>query len=260
MTDPRQLGPGEQVAETIWGEGYADLLKAMIDSLDPDFTNHINSFFEKTYTRPALDIKTRQLCTLCALASMGIEAELIVHLRGSLNLGWTQLEMRNALLMTLITGGIPRTIHALKSLNDVLTELGIEVETDPCSPDDIDHYELGISKGREMMGGASDDLAQSLGGLDKPAARHFVEDILGRLFSRPHLDDKVVALILTASCTATGNHRLLEISMRMADQVGVTGEEIFEIIYQMHGYAGWARSISAMEIFAQTFSSTGGDQ
>ena len=50
---------GEDVARTIWGEGYGELLRAIMNSYDPAFTDVIVSFFGHTYARKALAVKDR---------------------------------------------------------------------------------------------------------------------------------------------------------------------------------------------------------
>ncbi|HDP24759.1 MAG TPA: hypothetical protein ENN34_04875 [Deltaproteobacteria bacterium] len=72
MTEHNEaLSPGERVAEGIWGRGYGELLRAIMNSFGPGFSDHIVSFFEHTYGREALDVKTRQICTLCGLSGPG---------------------------------------------------------------------------------------------------------------------------------------------------------------------------------------------
>jgi|GEM_PF-4642669 len=73
MTEHNEaLSPGERVAEGIWGRGYGELLRAIMNSFGPGFSDHIVSFFEHTYGREALDVKTRQICTLCGFSALGL--------------------------------------------------------------------------------------------------------------------------------------------------------------------------------------------
>lgn len=252
-TKQDELRPGEKVAESIWGQGYGGLLKLIIDSYDPGFTEHIVSFFGNTYARPELDVKTRQLCTLCALASMGMAPEMMIHFRGSLNLGWTQQELREALLITVFTAGIPKTINAFKTFHEVLTELKIAPETDPIHVHEGTIVETGFRRGRELFGDAFTGMVDAVRIFNPPSADFLVRSIFGGILSRPHLTDKVRALIIIASCTVMGNTTMLRTLLPAAERAGATRGEMKEIIYQMHGYAGWPVCMGTIETYCEVF-------
>jgi len=245
---------GEEVARTIWGEGYGELLRAIMNSYDPAFTDLIVSFFGHTYARAALAVKERQICTLCALAALGMAPEMVIHFRGSLNLKWTQLEIRDALLMTVFTAGVPKTINAFKVFHDVLAELKIEPQTAPPVPDAGDDvYERGLQRGRAFMGEAWEAFLAPVRAFDEGAAGHLMGDVFGRIFLRPYLSDRIRALVLVASLTALENRKLLRLFLPAALRAGATREEIAEIIYQMHGYAGWTAIMDAIEVYSEFF-------
>lgn len=253
--EKKELAPGEKVAMEIWGEGYGELLRAIIDAYDPGFTEAIVSFFGHTYARPTLDVKTRQICTLSALAALGLAPEMVIHVRGSLNLGWTQREIRDALILTVFTGGIPKTINAFKVFHDVLAELKIPPDTAPLPADwaAADAAAEGDAKGRALFGGAWESFLAPLRRFDEGAAAHLVADVFGRLFTRPHLSDRVRALIIVAALSAAGNASLLRVFLPAAVRAGAREGEIAEIIYQMHGYAGWQAIFASMEVYREVF-------
>jgi 4-carboxymuconolactone decarboxylase len=253
--EKRELAAGEKVAMEIWGEGYGEILRAIINAYDPAFTESIVSFFGHTYARPSLDVKTRQICTLSALAALGLAPEMVIHFRGSLNLGWTQRELRDALMLTIFTGGIPKTINAFKVFHDVLAELKIPPETAtlPSDWETRDAAKDGEEKGRALFGDAWDAFLASLRRFDEGAAAHLVADVFGRIFTRPALDDRVRALIIVAALSALGNTRLLKAFLPAAVRAGAREGEIAEIIYQMHGYAGWQAVVASMEVFREVF-------
>lgn len=254
MTEKQEaLRPGERVAESIWGEGYGGLLKGLIDSYDPGLTEHIVSFFGETYARSALDTKTRQLCTLCALASMGLAPEMTVYFRGSLNLGWSQQDIREALLITIFTAGIPRTINAFKAFNETLTGLKIAPETDPYHAHEGKVEETGLHRGRALFGDAFTGLVDGVRIFHPASADFLVASIFGRVFARPRLDDRTRALILVASCTVTGNARILRALLPAAERIGATRGEMEEVIFQMHGYAGWPACMDAIGVYCEVF-------
>ncbi|MDT8272260.1 MAG: carboxymuconolactone decarboxylase family protein, partial [Desulfomonilia bacterium] len=215
-----ELSPGERVAEGIWGRGYSELLRALLNSYDPGFPDHIVSFFEHTYGREALDVKTRQICTLCGLSALGLAPEMAIHFRGSLTLGWTQAELREAVLLTTFTAGIPKTINAFKVFQEVLTEMNLQPETDPDVPAEETALQKGLEKGAEFLGPVFDSLMEHVRTFDEGAARHLASDIFGGVMLRPRLTDRVRALIIIAACTVLGNEQMLRILMPGAVHAG----------------------------------------
>jgi 4-carboxymuconolactone decarboxylase len=251
------LSPGERVGEQIWGTGYGELLRAIMNSYDPGFTEHIIAFFEHTYARPALDIKTRQICTLCGLAAMGLAPEMALHFRGSLNLGWTQREIREAVLLTAFTAGVPKTINAFKVFHDVLAELKLAPETDPAPAREGTRYEKGMKRGTELLGPSFEAVMKSAAEFNPDCARHLAGEVFGVIMRRSRLTDRVRLLIIIAACTVNGNLTLLRILLPGVVKAGVPKEEIAEIIYQMHGYAGWLTVLNAMDVFRGVFGNGG---
>jgi 4-carboxymuconolactone decarboxylase len=164
------------------------------------------------------------------------------------------LEIRDALLMTVFTAGIPKTINAFKVFHDVLAELKIEPQTAPPAQDAGDDvYERGLQKGRAFMGEAWDAFMTPVKAFDEGAAGHLLGDVFGRIFLRPYLNDRIRALVLVASLTALEKGKLLRLFLPAALRAGATREEIAEIIYQMHGYAGWTGIMDAMEVYREYF-------
>lgn len=85
---------------------------------------YLSSFcFGDFYTRGGLDLKTRELLTLCIVSALGgCEGQVKSHVKGNLNVG-NEKEM----LITVITHclpymGFPRTLNALNCINEIIPE------------------------------------------------------------------------------------------------------------------------------------------
>jgi 4-carboxymuconolactone decarboxylase len=73
--------------------------------------------------RPGLDLRTRQLTTICVLAALGgDEAQLEFHIGGALRAGATPREVVEALTQVSLYAGIPRAINAMAVARRVLAE------------------------------------------------------------------------------------------------------------------------------------------
>lgn len=72
------------------------------------------------YTRPGLDLKTRQLVTIAALTALGHAVpQLRVHTEYALNAGATQQEILEVIIQTAPFVGFPAIINALKMAKEV---------------------------------------------------------------------------------------------------------------------------------------------
>ena len=113
---------GLQLEKEIFGE--------MIDEMyqqSPKEQLHIQHFltancFGDYYTRNGLDIKTRELVTLSILIALGgTEPQIKGHIQGNANIGNDKEKMLDVITQLLPYVGYPRTLNAIKCLNEVIT-------------------------------------------------------------------------------------------------------------------------------------------
>lgn len=70
---------------------------------------------------PGLDLRTRELATLCMLAAMGgADAQLAFHVAGALRAGATGTEIVEALAQVALYAGVPRALNGLAVARTVL--------------------------------------------------------------------------------------------------------------------------------------------
>jgi 4-carboxymuconolactone decarboxylase len=79
--------------------------------------------FGDYYTRTGLDIKTRELITFSMILSLGgCEPQLKGHIQGNLNVGNDKVTLLSVVTQLLPYVGYPRTLNALRCLNEVIPE------------------------------------------------------------------------------------------------------------------------------------------
>jgi 4-carboxymuconolactone decarboxylase len=114
---------GLALQKSIFGE--------MIDKMyeqSPKNQLHIQKFlsdncFGDYYTRNGLDIKIRELLTYSMLISMGgTESQVKGHIQGNMNVGNNKETLLSVTTQLLPYIGYPRTLNALKCLNEVIPE------------------------------------------------------------------------------------------------------------------------------------------
>lgn len=98
--------------------------QAVIDSLAdiaPDFARYVIEFpFGDIYTRPGLDLRSREIATIGALAALGHAApQLKVHIRAGLNVGLTQVEIIEILMQMAVYAGFPAALNGLFAAREV---------------------------------------------------------------------------------------------------------------------------------------------
>lgn len=75
------------------------------------------------WSRPGLDRKSRSLLNTGMLCALNRGAELAVHVRGALNNGLSEVEIREALLQVAIYVGMPAGLEGFRIAEKVLSEI-----------------------------------------------------------------------------------------------------------------------------------------
>ncbi|GAB7548306.1 carboxymuconolactone decarboxylase family protein [Cupriavidus sp. CuC1] len=107
----------------IDGEAGERVLASLKD-IAPDLGRYIIEFaFGDIYTRPGLDLVSRELVTVAALTALGSATpQLKVHMHGLLNVGGTQEQMVEAIIHLAAYAGFPRAVNAALAAKDVVAE------------------------------------------------------------------------------------------------------------------------------------------
>lgn len=113
---------------------------------------------------------------------------------------------------------------------------------------DITRYERGLAKLAEVDGQAGQQVVSRLGDL----GRYIVEFAFGDIYSRPDLSLREREIATVTILTALGGREpQLRVHMEAALHVGITWQELEEIILQTVPYAGFPTAINAMNVLAQ---------
>ena len=123
------------------------------------------------------------------------------------------------------------------------------------SPETQPRYLQGLAKLREIDGHAGERVVASLADIAPDFARYFIEFPFGDIYSRPGLDLRSREIAVIAALTALGNATpQLKVHLQAALNVGITREEIVEVLMQMAVYAGFPAALNgltaAREVFA----------
>lgn len=94
---------------------------ADLRTIAPDFAAYLVEFpFGDIFSRPGLDLRTRELATVAALTAMGTApAQLRVHLHGALNVGATPEEIIEVVMQMAVFAGFPAALNGLAAAKAV---------------------------------------------------------------------------------------------------------------------------------------------
>jgi len=114
---------GLGMMRTIFGPGIESALKGLATT-SPDLARYlVEAPFGEVYTRPGLDLKTREMLTIAALTVLGYpQSELKEHIRGALNVGCTHNEILEIILQMAVYAGFPAALEAVKTVASVFGE------------------------------------------------------------------------------------------------------------------------------------------
>lgn len=121
-----------------------------------------------------------------------------------------------------------------------------------------DRYERGLKKLNEIDAKVGEQLIERLKDISPDLARYIIEFPFGDVYSRPGLDLRSREIATIAALTALGNAvSQLKVHINGALNVGVSPQEIIEIIIQMAVYAGFPAALNAMYAAKEVFKERG---
>jgi 4-carboxymuconolactone decarboxylase len=127
-------GQSTTTPKTRFEEGLEvqkEIFGGMIDKMyedSPENQIHIQKYlsancFGDYYTRKGLDLKTRELLTLSMLIALGgTEPQVKAHIQGNVNVGNDKQMLLSVVTQLLPYIGYPRSLNAIKCLNEVIPE------------------------------------------------------------------------------------------------------------------------------------------
>lgn len=119
-----------------------------------------------------------------------------------------------------------------------------------------ERYVIGQEMLQQVDGKGGEAVVESLKDIAPDFARYLLEFPFGDIYARPGLDLRSREIATVAALTALGNAApQLKVHIAAALHVGLTQDEIIEVIMQMAVYAGFPAALNglfaAKEVFAK---------
>lgn len=104
----------------IDGEAGERAIESLKD-IAPDFARLLIEFpFGDIYSRPGLDLKSREIAVVAALTALGNAApQLKAHIQFALNVGCTEQEVIEVIMQMAVYAGFPASLNGLFAAKEV---------------------------------------------------------------------------------------------------------------------------------------------
>ena len=114
---------GVEIVQQLSSGSAEQFLTSRVAEVAPDFARMAIEFaFGDLYARDGLELKTRSIVAIAALASLGHTDQLRLHVAAAIEHGVTRPEIVEILMQSAIYGGFPKALNALADCHDLLTE------------------------------------------------------------------------------------------------------------------------------------------
>ena len=121
---------------------------------------------------------------------------------------------------------------------------------------DSERYITGQKMLQQVDGKGGNAVVESLKDIAPDFARYLLEFPFGDIYARPGLDLRSREIATVAALTAMGNAApQLKVHIAAALHVGLTQEEIVEVIMQMAVYAGFPAALNGLFAAKEVFTS-----
>lgn len=111
---------GQEMLQKVDGKG-GDAVVESLQDIAPDFAQYLIEFpFGDIYSRPGLDLRSREIATVAALTALGNAApQLKVHIGAALLVGLTQDEIVEVIMQMAVYAGFPAALNGLFAAKEV---------------------------------------------------------------------------------------------------------------------------------------------
>lgn len=119
------FGEGLKIRYQVAGKEYVDrsLQNGSSDFARPMQELVTEACWGSVWSRPGLEKKQRSLLNIAMLCALNRGTELAVHVRGAVNNGASEVEIRETLLQAAIYCGMPAGIEGFKVAEKVITDM-----------------------------------------------------------------------------------------------------------------------------------------
>lgn len=257
------------IEESRLDRGYRKLLeidgnageevKDSLNDFAPDLVRYMLEYsFGDIYSREGLDVRSKEIAVVAALTAIGnAMPQLKVHINAALNVGCTISDVKEVILQMSSYSGFPSSINAMNVLKEVVANRvnqGI-VDVNGSVPseciDPMKRYEEG-SKNLSMLDSDQVRILEEAYIDFSPELVQYVVHSYADIISRDNLCKRDRQIATIAALTALGTAApQLQFHIKAGLNVGLTIDEVKEIMLLMTVYVGFPAAINGMNILKE---------
>ncbi|MEM7749968.1 MAG: carboxymuconolactone decarboxylase family protein [Pseudomonadota bacterium] len=205
--------------------------------------------FGRVWARPGLELEDRMLATLSALTSKQYLPQVGFYVRGALNIGMQPRLIQEVMLHCAMYSGVPTALNSLNVVKGVFNERGIPQPEEDLQEHDLDDL---MKLGDDTMRDLHRERAE--GGYAAPDSAastlyvNAIQYLYGEIWNRPGITRRQRMVCSVAAFTATQMPGQQRKFFQSAPNVGVTRDEVIEIIIQTGPYSGFPPALNALTV------------
>ncbi len=203
-------------------------------------------------------MQSKEIAVVAALTAMGTaQPQLKVHINGALNTGSSINEVKEVILQMSVYSGFPSCINAMNALKEVLNERQKNGITDNIGntatvEENADRLKIGAKELSGLDNLQVERLKKAYNQFSPELVKFTLEYGYGAIFSRNNLSKKHRQIATIAALTALGNAEpQLKFHIHAGMNIGLTKENIENIMLLMSVYSGFPSSINGMNVLKE---------
>lgn len=243
--------------QEIDGEAGERVFNGLKD-ISPDLGRFIIEYsFGDVYSLDKLDNKSKEIVALSSLIAQRAIPEMKVHFNGALNTGNTINEVKEVILQMSGYVGFPKSICAMNTLREVLEERQNQGITDEKGEAiQTEYLSDRLAKGSEELALLDSKqeqiLRENFDSFSPQLVQFTLEYGYGEIYSRKGLDKKSRQIATIAALATLGNAPgQLKFHINAGLNIGLTADEIKEIMLLMTVYAGFPAAINGTNLLKE---------
>lgn len=236
--------------------GQPDALARHLADIAPDLAGYIISFgYGEVLSRPGLDLKFRQIATVASLAAMGNAPEQLgFHIGAALTIGVSPQEVVEVFYLVAVFAGFPAALNALAQARGVFAARGVALAPVDAGTQKGSRRERGLAALESTSQGAGNAVLDSLRDIAPDLGEFILDFSYGDVIARQVLSPKAKEIVMIAAAAARGTMRpQLKVHVAAGLSVGLTRQEIVELLIQMAVYAGFPAALNGLAAAREAF-------
>ncbi|MFQ6028951.1 MAG: carboxymuconolactone decarboxylase family protein [Dehalococcoidia bacterium] len=228
----------------------------MINQVAPDLWRIIGeACFGYLWNRPGLTMEQRSLSTISIITVLRRDDNLKGHVESGLDVGLSAEQIVEIMIQLIFYTGAPIANTGLRVAHDVFRERGIQVQPQhiyDTTEDPEAMYQRGRATFREIIGERPE---RNRDEVNQAWERYLMEYLWGSVWTRPLLTVQERMVCVLTALTEIGTDNAFRNHVRGALNVGLTEQQINELIFHQTFYIGVPKARHAKALAKEVFDS-----